>query len=541
MKLIPKICFPALLCLYRSHQTTPSRGQGAELPSRGQGAKLSTIFLFFMTITLATAQDQNTVRIYVELQNNGTQDSLEFLFWDNIIKENTQNPPPHIVSPSPEKGHFFDGSNGYLKYTATHNPSEEFIRFTIKLNGQPILNNYILEAGSGLRVRINTKELSLAFGGSASTLAETQYQLSNLFNNRTFNNPPLMVSASPEKLITNPKFSEVYASSDLNLMMRFLYSPQSNRKYLDHLLQVDPLKDPAFRILESARENIGDHAASIFKADIYARLLPPIIDQFSRTFPTLEQTPDTYIQKILPLLHIPLDDLYAYSPLFVESVLEISKLKASLYVTKFFDTLDSLPSALRDRAYARFILDNFSVMENPKPYFDRAIAGMNTPWIRDLITEVMDPRLPGKELPDIQLFDSDLNPVPLSSFEGKKVMATFWITGCKFCIMFKNQVLDQLYSEWKDRDDIILLSINSDKDPLTWQKSLDSGQYVPNGMVSLWAGSETGNIAEELSIQSFPYKMLLDENRKILLPAIQSSNPEMIRRKIKEYLSEYIP
>lgn len=515
-------------------------------PNPGQILTLPILIVFCTMFSLQSAfsgTDDRMVRVYAEISHLRPTDSVEFQFWDHIIKENARIPSPHSPKPVPEPGNIFDGSMGHAKYIASHLPTGDFVRFSILINGHPILHNYLLEAGSGLRVRIGNHDLSLAFGGSAAPMAETQHRLATHFRGRTFNRPPLMVTGNPDRFRTGPTFGEPYAkakadSSDLRLLMRFLDSGESNRQYLDFLLTENPLEDEAFRILDHAKRLIGEDAATILRADVYATLLDPIFDQFGRTFGNLSDTPDPYIQTVLPLIHIPLDDLYAQSPAFLETASKMAQLATTLYGTGYFDYIDGLPGRLRDMVYARFLFDNSSIMEDPAPYFRRALSGMETPWLRSLLEEKIGPRMPGRPLPDAALLDTGLRTVHLSSFAGKKVFLTFWITGCKFCLQFRSQVLDRLMAETEGREDILLIAVNADRDPSAWQRDPNPERYVPDGMLSLWGGQEGGGLADQLSITAFPSKVFIDENGSILLSAIQTADPDYILGRISAFLND---
>ena len=64
---------------------------------------------------------------------------------------------------------------------------------------------------------------------------------------------------------------------------------------------------------------------------------------------------------------------------------------------------------------------------------------------------------------DFTVKDADDNDVNLADYQGKKVYINFWATWCGPCIR-EIPELEEVYQEYKDKDDFVFLSITSPND-----------------------------------------------------------------------------
>ena len=64
---------------------------------------------------------------------------------------------------------------------------------------------------------------------------------------------------------------------------------------------------------------------------------------------------------------------------------------------------------------------------------------------------------------DFTVKDADGNDVNLADYQGKKVYINFWATWCGPCIR-EIPELEEVYQEYKDKDDFVFLSITSPND-----------------------------------------------------------------------------
>lgn len=79
----------------------------------------------------------------------------------------------------------------------------------------------------------------------------------------------------------------------------------------------------------------------------------------------------------------------------------------------------------------------FDPYEKIRPFADKTIEGITTPWLRSLLSKAVENyklTSTGSDLPPMKLIDADGRELSLDSFKGKPVLLDFWSTGCGPCL-----------------------------------------------------------------------------------------------------------
>lgn len=100
----------------------------------------------------------------------------------------------------------------------------------------------------------------------------------------------------------------------------------------------------------------------------------------------------------------------------------------------------------------------------------------------------------------------------LSDYKGKVVVIDFWFSGCMAC-MYLTKEMHEAVKFFENSDDVVFVSLNFDRYPDFWRRSLASGKYTHESGLNLWAGETAINhpIIGHYGIQSFPTLFIVNK------------------------------
>ncbi|NGM67324.1 TlpA family protein disulfide reductase [Sphingobacterium sp. SGR-19] len=101
----------------------------------------------------------------------------------------------------------------------------------------------------------------------------------------------------------------------------------------------------------------------------------------------------------------------------------------------------------------------------------------------------------------------------LRDYKGKVVIIDFWFSGCIAC-MYLTKEMHEAVKFYENSDDVVFVSLNFDRYPDFWKRSLASGKYTHESGVNLWSGETAINhpIIGHYGIQSFPSLYIVDKD-----------------------------
>ena len=136
--------------------------------------------------------------------------------------------------------------------------------------------------------------------------------------------------------------------------------------------------------------------------------------------------------------------------------------------------------------------------------FDRMAAALEK---RDEIQSQRDPNARATNPMDFTLTGVEGKPLNLKSLRGKVVVMDFWATWCGPCRV-QHPLYEEVKQQFKDRDDVVFVAINTDEDPSVvkpflenngWSKSV----YFEDGLATL------------LRVSSIPTTVVIDKQGQI--------------------------
>ncbi len=174
---------------------------------------------------------------------------------------------------------------------------------------------------------------------------------------------------------------------------------------------------------------------------------------------------------------------------------------------------------------------------NAKAFFKMALLTVLTAVIAAgaacAITQNNVVELVNRPAPDFTLKDLNGNNVRLSGLLGKTVLINFWATTCPPCVT-EMPIFQKLYNEWKDRGDVLFLSINLGEDaekvrlfverrnysfPILLDADWQAGRvyqihYTPTSCLV-----DNQGVLRLFSVGAFPDKAALDKKLAGFMPA----------------------
>jgi len=142
---------------------------------------------------------------------------------------------------------------------------------------------------------------------------------------------------------------------------------------------------------------------------------------------------------------------------------------------------------------------------------------------------------------DFSLPDSSGKIVRLTDFTNKTIIMDFWYTGCINCIEASTALLpiEDLYKEKKD---LVFLSICIDRDKNTWIRSLKGGKYSAPGRINLYTNQQGSDdsLIKYYDIFAYPTMIMVGKNGKLLSARLsdpRTNNGEQLIKQIKTALA----
>lgn len=136
------------------------------------------------------------------------------------------------------------------------------------------------------------------------------------------------------------------------------------------------------------------------------------------------------------------------------------------------------------------------------------------PYIRELQQSILKDGNDNRYL-QIDLMDQYGKYFKLADLKGKVVFIDFWFTGCAGCSGYYRTVVSQAEKRI-DPDNVVFVSISSDKDREKWLKSVQSGNYCSIEQINVQSPlGLNAPIIDAFGIVAYPQPILLDREGEV--------------------------
>ncbi|SEM76723.1 Thioredoxin-like [bacterium A37T11] len=144
----------------------------------------------------------------------------------------------------------------------------------------------------------------------------------------------------------------------------------------------------------------------------------------------------------------------------------------------------------------------------------------------------------GKPVPAFRLEDSEGHFINLADFEGKVVVIDIWYTGCSSCAYFYQHVLSGIENEFLSKNEVVFISVSTDKDRKCWLKSVAGGNYTSSKLINVYTGGKGFQHAllTFYDVERFPYLLIIDKkgNLHAAIDTVNHYSTEQITQLIKD-------
>lgn len=372
------------------------------------------------------------------------------------------------------------------------------------LIGKGDISNYLIMPGDDINIDFNGDKRT--FTGKGAELFEAQYKIEE--------------TDKDQRILNNDQYGYLK------------FDPEKWLKEKNSLLKVQ------LDLLAVYQSKITPLAYSIMRADVIGLNRGSVYLALSFTPPFLavrkdltKELTDVYAQLEKSPAYIDLNDRACLSPKYTFYLYEKIKLevkhdrvilntnpRSDLY---YFPKISKdFKGILRDKLLACWIMDVASVNNLEPEYATDALAEMQTPSFINIVNRLKTANQKGQQVADFDFKDSKGQTVHLADFKGKVMIVDMWFTGCEVCQRVAAG-LPHVEDKFKDRSDIIFVSISIDRNKEKWLNSINKkeGKYYITSTTTYLYTAGTGEknqfIQEYVPSGSYPSMLIIDKEGKL--------------------------
>lgn len=481
--------------------------------------------------------------LYIELDAALPSDSLYLRFWDHLVSERMTVTPGSPMAVPTQEGNFFEGNINYRIATAPFPVVDSYGYFSIGKGKNTLAKHWYYFPSDRIRIRFDFQKGSLAFGGPNASFYRVQHELDRAFREVQFNASPILISGNPETLFKDSLSSALWNRvlthpEDLYVRMQVISTAEQAWEEFERFISHPYTDHPAWKTVESQSNVLTTEQQALLQARIKGEILFQGMLKSEMAMDLILADPEKFQMISDWVSKMELETVRFSHPLLAQGTFQWAILNAYASNQQVLEVLRPLSHQLRDEVIAFYLLDNFNRMGEQLPQIiQSSLAMVESPWITQRL-QAMEETRKGSFMGE-GMQDQNGQALDFSQFKGKSVLIHYWISGCKFCIDNYKNVMRELSEKYANDPDIVILTVNGDKSPENWKKSLATGQYASPSSLNLWVPQGTG-LLKTYNISSFPQKMLIGPNGGIQLQTVTYMSVDDLSEKLAAIRNESI-
>ncbi len=371
--------------------------------------------------------------------------------------------------------------------------------------------SYLVLPGTEIKLIINDKK-GVSFFGTESSLIECQYKMQEIAKSKLSSGESQ--SHYERAVMVKNQYDSLY-KQQMNILG--VYKKEMDTFCAD-VLSMDFLYDWKIMLLSMARPMLNTPEGYIemnkavvkfyddfFLFDRFEEKASDSVKLFSRSYA------DFILKKEIR---------------DIELLMQITTMLVTPNFGQFYDKINQrYKGALKEKVLSGLFLNYYDMSNADTHYIDAALSKFKTPEYHSIVEKIKLHKGKGQTAFDFNLQDSSGKKVSLNSLKGKFIILDFWFTGCGGCIILTEK-MKPIMDYYRDKEEVVFVSISTDKNVQTWKASIKSGKYTHQNSLNLYTN---GNGREEdiikyYDIYTYPTLILIGKDGKI----ITSSPPKPI-------------
>lgn len=411
------------------------------------------------------------------------------------------------------------------KFEIVFQNNENFIFGIFSGAGIPIFNNYIVEKGDSITVRIT--KFGTRFSGRGGAKYQCIYLIEQAFQ-----------SIEDRRIDSLSAIFEAGNENDYTSISAYKLRLKDNSERSLSKKQV------MVEILKKFEGKISDKILQLIKAEFLGRFEADKVGLAFGAYKSLAGLPPTVVvnkkKEIEKLYNLKaLADFSEFDP----DVLDISngyqhylyeRLRYRADQKDFGDGFEIIKNnfsgPLRDKLLTAYVVLSYHSRPDMPLLGKEVLKLVKMDYCRESLINIFSNRTPGAKAYDFALQDSAGNVVKLSDFRGKVVVMDFFFTGCGGCWQL-NKEMANIYKQYQGNPKIAFVSVSIDKDIDKWKASLKTNLYTHPHSTNLYTNGKgtLHPIISHYGIVVYPTVLVIDKAGKIA-----NGNPPRPSTKEKE-------
>lgn len=302
------------------------------------------------------------------------------------------------------------------------------------------------------------------------------------------------------------------------------------------------LRDEKLRFLEKVKPDLSPLAYEIYKEEINSTYWANGYGQCSfyllksDYLPAVQQVAEWFIQQGKNVAY---PNAQFYSEAYLKSLLNKSRLVLTLATKKYENeialTYEELKNANKGVMLQEVLYYYLSRLpkgssEEYTACLEDALQIVTAKEAKANLKKLLEARGVGAKAFNFAIKDTNDKIVKLSDFKGKVVLLDFWFTECPACISLSELMEKEVLPKYKDRDDLVYITVNVDKEKDKWLNSIASGKYTSAKSINLHVEGPKSNseIIKRYKISAYPTLIIITKDGRMQNANLKSDSKEII-------------